>query len=216
MPSSASGSASLTSSQANKSWNGLWQEGKTPWDIGKSTPALRQFVEDGIIPRKGRVLVPGCGRGYDVISMASPERHTIGMDLSPVAIKEAESLRDSNGIKPSTAEFFSGDFFEYNPEEKFDLIYDYTFLCALPPEMRESWASKMFELLKDNGELLTMIFPVVEKEGGPPYAMSPELVKELVEPTGFKQKELYPCKNSVPEREGKEWVGRWIKPSRVD
>ena len=58
-------------------------------------------------------------------------------------------------------EFKQGSFFEYSDrdgDKSFDFAYDYTFLCALQPEMRESWASTYARLLKDDGILMTVVF----------------------------------------------------------
>lgn len=42
----------------------------------------------------------------------------------------------------------------------FDLGFDYTFLCALHPDMRRDWAPAWGRLLRPGGLLLTLIFPV--------------------------------------------------------
>ena len=78
-----------------------------------------------------------------------------------------------------------GDFFEMNCSRKFDFIWDCTFLCALDPAVRERWAEQMRNLLADDGELLTCVFPIGAREGGPPFAMSVDLVRSLLEPVGF-------------------------------
>jgi cyclopropane fatty-acyl-phospholipid synthase-like methyltransferase len=41
-----------------------------------------------LIPNDGNVLVPGCGRGYDVFLLASPERKVVGLDLSETCIQQ--------------------------------------------------------------------------------------------------------------------------------
>lgn len=46
------------------------------------------------------------------------------------------------------------------PQGVFDLGYDYTFLCALHPDMRKDWATAWAQLLRPGGYLLTLIFPV--------------------------------------------------------
>ena len=43
----------------------------------------------------------------------------------------------------------------------------------------------MRRLLADDGELLTCVFPIGPRDGGPPFAMSVELVRSLLEPAGF-------------------------------
>ncbi|CAN0131527.1 unnamed protein product, partial [Hapterophycus canaliculatus] len=110
-------------------------------------------------------------------------------------------------------EFRSGDFFEFSPEQegKFDVILDYTFLCALDPSAREDWADHTVSLLHPDGELVTLIFPIVEKEGGPPYALSESLVSNLLIPRGLKAVHLEKLPPSLCHkmREGKTALGRW-------
>ena len=91
---------------------------------------------------------------------------------------------------------------------------DYTFLCALKPEMREAWAKQMRQLLAPGGELLTLIFPLKsfhpDPTAGPPYLMSVDLVKGLLEPLGFISTELKPVPEDMSHsgRGGLEWIGR--------
>lgn len=190
-------------------WEQAWKEARTPWDAGASPPVLGELVRGGTLPR-GRALVPGCGAGYDVLTLASEERVAIGVDLAPTAAARFEQLRVDHGIPASQAVYEVVDFFDYTPEEPFDLIWDYTFLCALDPSLREAWAEQMDRLLAANGELLTLIFPVVERppDEGPPYPMTPRLVQELLEGR-FHAAELQPVEISHPSRLGKEWLGRW-------
>ncbi|RWV83663.1 hypothetical protein GW17_00054700 [Ensete ventricosum] len=72
-------------------WEKCWEEGLTPWDLGKATPAVLQLVETGSLPR-GRVLVPGCGSGYDVVAIAGPERYVVGLDISTSAVEKAKEV----------------------------------------------------------------------------------------------------------------------------
>jgi cyclopropane fatty-acyl-phospholipid synthase-like methyltransferase len=130
-------------------------------------------------------LVPGCGRGYDVLTLASESRVAIGLDCSEEAMKQAEQLRDSRGIPRERAQFVVGNFFDYPFGQKFNLVYDLTFFCALPPESRSKWAKRMKEIIEPGGELVTVLFPIGDYEGGPPYAMSLELYKQFLEPLGF-------------------------------
>lgn len=108
------------------------------------------------------------------------------------------------------------NFFDIKPEsieEKFDFVYDYTFLCALDPSIRVDWAKQMSEIIKPNGLLVTLIYPILEKEGGPPFKVSLELIKSLLEPVGFEQLELamLPPELCHPGREQTSGIGRWKK-----
>jgi hypothetical protein len=154
-------------------WDELWKQNVTPWDAGMSSPALVDLVNRGVLPH-GLALVPGCGRGYDVRTLASPTRFVIGLEISETAAQRAREYLQQNGVPKEHATIIVCDFFQFDRNDEFDLIYDYTFLAALSPSLRPLWAQKMFALLKQNGLLLTQIFPVGDFSGGPPYAMQPQ------------------------------------------
>lgn len=195
-------------------WEQAWREGRTGWDAGVSPPALEELVAGGQLP-PGRVLVPGCGAGYDVLTLATAERTVVGLDVAPSAARRFESLRAARGIPEERARVETADFFVYEPEAPFDLIWDYTFLCAIEPSMREAWAEKVDRLLGPGGELVTLIFPAVDEPPrgvGPPHPLQPAHVRRLLEPR-WSAVELRPVLHSHPGREGMEWLGRWRRRS---
>lgn len=187
---------------------------------------------DGLVPY-GTALVPGCGRGYDVTLLAHEQREALGLDISPTAIAAATSRLDSLsaeecGVK-GHAKFSTTSFFDMTVANSnyFDFIYDYTFLCALDPSIREAWADKMAELLRPStGELLTLIFPIVEhtSEGplsGPPFPVSLKLLEDLLVPRGFECLELrllppelcHQGRDGTTAGSAASGVGRWRKQS---
>lgn len=191
-------------------WEQAWQQGRTRWDAGTSPPILKDLVSDRT-ELVERAFVPGCGAGYDVFTLARAARSVVGLDVAPTAAKRFDALRREEEIDEERATLIVDDFFTFEPAAPFDLIWDYTFLCALEPERRQDWASRMATLLSDDGELWTLIFPVDPvpmNPGGPPYPMTPELVRGLLEPT-LRAVVLEPVTKSHPGREGKEWLGRW-------
>lgn len=215
--------------QANGSggWEGIWKGGLQPgqkFDASRTSPYVADVLGQGELRVKGKtVLVPGCGRGYDVVEFA---RHgassAVGLEISPTAVGRARDYRDEEKLDADVAartRFDEGDFFEYTPAEgPVDIGYDYTFLCALPPELRQKWAQAWARLIKPGGELVTMIFPVDETlEGGPPYAVKPYLYKDLLEPVGFENTYMdqVPPFMSHKGRGGKEWFGRWERKSKI-
>ncbi len=174
-------SIKIGNEHAHDRWLNIWEKGLKigdAFDTGSPSPCLIKEIEEGRVPN-GRALVPGCGRGYDVYALATSERIAIGLDLSIVAVNEAQAL-GNRCQAVENAIFRQGNFFELNIEEKFDFIYDYTFLCALDPSIRSDWAKMMSDLVKPGGILLTLIFPICEKTGGPPFAMSLNIVQELL------------------------------------
>ena len=63
--------------------------------------------------------------------------------------------------------------------------YDCTFLCAIDPNKRKKWADVYARVIKPGGVLVSLVFPCGDFEGGPPYALSPEIVKNLLAPPGI-------------------------------
>ncbi|OVA11042.1 TPMT family [Macleaya cordata] len=175
---------SLVNADSIGGWDKCWEQGLTPWDLGGPTPVILHLLQTGSLP-KGRVLVPGCGSGHDVIAIASPERYVVGLELSKTAINIARELSLSSP-NASCFEFIEENFFTWRPTELFDLIFDYTFFCAIEPSMRSSWGSRVQELLKPDGELITLMFPVSDHSGGPPYKVSVTDYEEVLHPMGFK------------------------------
>ena len=117
----------------------------------------------------------------------------LGVELASAAVDVAnarlESLKrnllngNENPLIEFNVEFRALSFFDLSTEKEdlFDFIYDYTFLCALDISVRTLWAEKMSDLLIIGGELMTLIFPLSEtKEGGPPFKMSFQLLKDLL------------------------------------
>jgi SAM-dependent methyltransferase len=204
-------------------WINHWREGVNPgtrWDAGKCSPILAQLIankELNVVNK--RVLVPGCGRGYDVFCFAQAgAAAAVGLDLSQEAVAEAEEEKvrvlSAHPAAAAQSELVSGSFFEYEHQSRkqFDVGYDYTFLCALHPDMRRDWAQAWSRLLAPGGELITLIFPVGPGfVGNPPWQVSPELYQELLLPAGFEQVVLEPVPAGLSHkgREGREWLGRW-------
>jgi len=173
---------------------------------------LKQLVEGATLP-SGRVLVPGCGSGYDAFTLSGHGRRAVGLDLAPSAAERFELVRESLGVSQEDATIIVGDFFEFESGDHFDLVWDYTFLCALPRESREAWAARMAEIIKPGGELICLVFPVDPTrpvDQGPPFPLTPDLVAGLVA-KDFEAVSMEAVVVSNPGREGKEWLGRWIR-----
>jgi hypothetical protein len=200
------------------SWESAWSEGRTGWDAGEAVPALSEVLER-MERAPGRALVPGAGSGYDALALAQAGWEVVALDVAPTAARRFEALRDARGVSAERARVEVGDFFTWEPGERFDLIWDYTFLCAIDPARRREWAARMWELLAPGGELVTLIFPIVDQadgadhregEHGPPYRMHPELVGRLVAGR-FDEVASWEPAASHPGREGMERVARWSR-----
>ncbi|KAG5952637.1 hypothetical protein E4U53_000331 [Claviceps sorghi] len=140
--------------------------------------------------------VQGCGRGYDVAMLALHGFDVYGLEVSSkgaqlardYTARELESPHDYNygrqgrfETPPGSVHIITADFFNHDWEtllgedgkRGFDLIYDYTFLCALLPEMRKDWSLRMAELVAPSGVLVCLEFPMYKELGavGPPWGL---------------------------------------------
>ena len=71
-------------------WNTRYASGKTPWDLGGVPAALRSFLSRARPP--GRVLIPGCGSGYEVQAFHEAGFAVTAIDFSSAAIERAGRL----------------------------------------------------------------------------------------------------------------------------
>lgn len=145
----------------------------------------------------------------------------VGLDLAPTAVEKANELKAKMGAPyDSLAQFHVANFFEFESsaekqQPSFDLCFDYTFLCAMDPADRETWAQTYARLMVKGGRLITIIFPLRKKPGheltGPPFQISFDLAKQLLEQVGF-QCVYHNVPEQSPEmRTGNEYVAIWEK-----
>lgn len=192
-------------------WQEAWKVGHTPWDAGASAPSLQAALRRGLVP-SGRVLVPGCGTGYDLATLAREDREVVGIDLS----EEARSaFLAAHAELPGTVVYEVTDFFSYDPGVGFDFVWDYTFFCALDPDQRPGWANAMRRLVKPAGVLATLLFPFedpVSDREGPPWPINTTMVQGLIEDT-FEVLEVREAEHTHPGREGQERLAIWRRRS---
>lgn len=210
---------------AARDWEADWKHGVKPgemWDVKESHAVLRRFVAEGKVP-EGTALVPGCGRGYDVVTLASPTRFAVGVEYAPSGAEVAREFVASaeGGSKKEFCRVDCGDFFKHTPAEApFDFIYDLTFLCALKPEMRKDWARRMSELAKKGtGQLLALEYPLVSPPGraaddfnsGPPFLLRQQDYIDLLSPyfDCVEPSTEIPKEDSEPRRAGAERWSLW-------
>jgi len=153
-------------------WNTRYAAGKTPWDFGGVPAALRSFLARA---KPGRVLIPGCGSGYEVQAF-----HDAGFDVTAIDFSSAAVERAGRLLGPLRRCVIEGDFFAHDfTGQNFDLIYERTFLCSLPPERWPLYGRRMAELLQ-KGKVLAGVFLYGEEPDPPPYPLTEAQATELL------------------------------------
>jgi hypothetical protein len=82
-------------------------------------------------------------------------------------------------------------------------VVEQTFFCALEPRLRERYVEKMHSILNPNGKLIGVLFSV-EMPAGPPFGGSKSEYERLFK-SKFEILKLETAKNSVPQRNGREF-----------
>jgi SAM-dependent methyltransferase len=173
-------------------WDTRYRSGTTPWDAGGVPPRLRAWLEKET--SKLRVLVPGCGSGYEVQAFADRGHDVLGIDFSD-AVARGRHVRKT-------------DFFRLS-EPPFDLVYERTFLCALPRRLWDDWGGKVAEVVRPGGRLAGFFY-LNDNERGPPFGTSAAQLHELLDASFLlEEDEKIPAAQSVPVLAGHEVWQVW-------
>jgi SAM-dependent methyltransferase len=89
-------------------WTARYAAGKTPWDFGGVPAALKSFFARSSVP--ARVLIPGCGSGYEVQAFHAAGHDVTAIDFSPAAVEQAKRILGALGARVILADFFTHDF----------------------------------------------------------------------------------------------------------
>jgi SAM-dependent methyltransferase len=167
-------------------WNEIYQKGDMRWDNGGAHPLL-DFLIPALKLTRCRVLVLGCGTGHDAAWWEKRGHIVTAVDFSHEAIERARSIhgeRESmRWIEADVLNLPSGDS-RFAPGN-FDIIFENTLFCAIPPGERETLVRNWYRLLSRRGRLVGLV-PVMDKLAGPPFGTSEwEMRKRLLEPTSY-------------------------------
>ncbi|TKA63260.1 hypothetical protein B0A49_09165 [Cryomyces minteri] len=185
--------------------------------------------------RRKTALVPGCGRGYGVVLLALHGFDAYGLEISSAAVAAAQEYTSSEFKNPSATyfsnqndkkvsvyqqgrgdgRFFKADFFDNEwagraAPIQFDLVYDYTFFCALPPTMRKGWGARISDVLYPGGLLVCLEFPLYKDPAiaGPPWGVSGYVYWDVLANGGASITAAASLKFYVSSLNGRMWLER--------
>lgn len=177
-------------------WSKRWADGRTNWDLGEAAPAIIQYFKD-FQPQTIQILIPGCGNAYEAEALY--KMGFTNITLVELVPEKAEELRVK--FKDTTIKVVNEDFFIH--EGHYDYIIEHTFFCSFPVNLRNAYAQKMCQLLKDGGKLIGLLFNRSFNKDEPPYGGDIETYTKIFEPY-FSEILISECTNSVAPRAGKE------------
>jgi SAM-dependent methyltransferase len=184
-------------------WTGRYVAGKTPWDFGGVPAALKSFLARS--SASGKVLIPGCGSGYEVQAFHEAGYDVTAIDFSPAAIDQAKKVLGVLAERVILGDFFTQDF----GQGRFDLIYERTFLCSMPPSRWPDYANRMAGLLSAGGSLIG-VFLYGQRSESPPYPITDNQAEELFR-RQFRLLRSELVTDSLPLFCGRERWQEWLK-----
>ena len=184
-------------------WEGLYASGGDGWELGGPAPPLVDFVATTPPPR-GRVAVPGAGRGHDARFLAARGYDVTAIDFSTAALTAARALARRDGVDVA---FEQRDIFTLpqSHARAFDGVWEYTCYCAIDPRRRREYVDVLRAIVRPGGWLLGCFFPLRAQTAGPPFKVSMSEIRRVLAPA-FRIERAFPPLRSVRGRQGREWM----------
>ncbi|WP_296313284.1 methyltransferase domain-containing protein [Winogradskyella sp. UBA3174] len=181
----------------NKYWDSRYKNKQIGWDIGYGSTPLITYIQQ-LNDKTLKVLIPGAGNSYEAEYLWNNGFKNIC--VLDFAKHPLDNLKKRIPDFPSE-QLLCKNFFDLNTT--FDLILEQTFFCALNPNLRKTYVSKMHTLLEKNGKLVGLLFDFKLTNSGPPFGGSLPEYKSLFKKL-FDIRVLEKSINSVKQRHDKE------------
>ena len=195
-------------------WAERYESGNTPWDLGGPHPELAAHLAvDGLRVRQlghgARAFVPGCGRGHDAAALAAAGWQVVAVDLLEELRPMVEPPLEARG-----GHFVAANALGYVAKPTFDLLFEHTFFCAIPPELRPEYGEMARRLLHFRARVHALVFPADKplEAGGPPWGITAEALAEALGEEHFRLVSDDPVEHAA----GRPWAERWAVFERLD
>jgi trans-aconitate methyltransferase len=153
-------------------WQDRYRNGQIGWDRGIANEQLLAWLDSGTLRAPARIAVPGCGSGWEVAELAGRGFTVTALDYAEPAVERTRQLLAERGLK---AQVLRQDVLAWEPEQRFDAIYEQTCLCALHPDHWIAYGSALHRWLVSGGQLFALFMQSLKAEAaagfvqGPPY-----------------------------------------------
>lgn len=154
-------------------WTQRYAAGQTPWVFHGLPQNLATFLRRTSC--SSRILIPAAGADPEAIRAFHKAGHEVrAIDFCPVAVEQAKNALGTLEDRITLGDFFAADL----GPRPFDVVYERTFLCSLPPRIWEDYASRVTELLRGGGKLVGFFYYGNELDP-PPYPLSDKRALDL-------------------------------------
>lgn len=183
-------------------WSERYARGKTPWQLDHIPARVPRFIQS-LEPGRN-ILIPGCGQDFRTIAAFHRGGHYVtAIDFSDIAVEATKKA-----LPKMSENIVLGDFFKQQFDASpFDVVYERTFLCSLPPSLWKKYATRVAELLRPNGVLAGFFFYGEEPEP-PPYPLTEQTATEIFSDR-FELQRSEPVTDSLAIFAGQEKWQEW-------
>jgi len=166
----------MMSSPDNQLWLQSWRDKQIDFHQLKVNPLLARFWPGLKLARGSRVFVPLCGKSLDMLWLAGQGCQVIGVELSPIAVRD---FFRENGLQPSkrrvgkfslweagAISILCGDYFSLNKSDlgQIDTVYDRAALTALPEETRRLYVAHSKRIVPETAEVFLLTIEDAEED----------------------------------------------------
>jgi thiopurine S-methyltransferase len=165
-------------------WQTRWRQNQIGFHEGRANSLLLRFFDRLGLRADDRVLVPLCGKSFDLDWLIGQNFHVVGVEFNKEAVEEVfarlnlvpdvEVFGSLLRYRAKAIDIFVGDFFELTGSVfgTVNAVYDRAALVALPTAMRERYARHLAYLTISAPQLLiTFDYDQTHMEG-PPFSVS--------------------------------------------
>ncbi|MDJ0638884.1 MAG: thiopurine S-methyltransferase [Paracoccaceae bacterium] len=174
-------------------WQERWRESRIGFHEGDANTLLARHFDSLNLAAGSTVLVPLCGKSFDLEWIAAAGHKVIGVEFNQGAVEE---VFQRNGLTPEIVRIngltrysagaltlYVGDFFELTADllPPIHAIYDRAALVALPDPIRARYARHLVGLTGAVGQLLISVDYPQEQMKGPPFSVPGDAIRALYE-----------------------------------
>ncbi|WZZ85581.1 hypothetical protein YC2023_114160 [Brassica napus] len=181
---------------SNGGWEKTWKAGATPWDL------LDQLRSVNISLRRVHCLKAELL--FLVVERMFLDKDTAFLNILCCVLASNETLQvyDVVAVACPDRHVVGLSKTVIEKSSKVSTVH----LCPMQTSVRPPWAQRIEKLLKPSGELITLMFPMDERSGGPPYKVSVSDYEKVLIPLGFEAMSIVDKERAITPRKNLKWV----------
>jgi thiopurine S-methyltransferase len=155
-------------SRDNQLWLQSWRDNHIDFHQITVNQLLTKFWPKLDITPSSKVFVPLCGKSLDMIWLSEQGHQVIGVELSPIAIRDFFKENGFKPVKKSWGHFtlwqykqisiLCGDYFSLSKDDlgEIDIVYDRASLTALPEDIRKRYVEHLKIIVQDTTKVFIL------------------------------------------------------------